>query len=54
LVLDALALDKHAGGRLRWVLPTAAAVEVRQDVPDDLVAHVLDGLLAGVPASAGG
>ncbi len=55
VVLEALAQDKkHAGGRLRWVLPTAAAVEVRQDVPDDLVARVLEGLLAGVPVSEGG
>jgi shikimate kinase/3-dehydroquinate synthase len=55
MVLDALARDKkHAGGRLRWVLPTAAAVEVRQDVPDELVARVLRELLAGSPAAQGG
>jgi shikimate kinase/3-dehydroquinate synthase len=53
VVLDALALDKkHTGGRLRWVLPTANAVEVRQDVPDALVARILDGLLAGSPAGS--
>ena len=34
-----LATDKkHAGGRLRWVLPTADGVVVRDDVPDELVA----------------
>jgi shikimate kinase/3-dehydroquinate synthase len=50
-VLDALGRDKkHAGGRLRWVLPTTSAVEVRSDVPDDLMRTVLDGLLAGAPA----
>ena len=37
-VLDHLATDKkHAGGRLRWVLPTADGVEVRADVPDEVV-----------------
>ena len=49
-----LAADKkHAGGRLRWVLPTADGVEVRSDVPDDVVASVLDGLLAGAHLRAG-
>jgi shikimate kinase/3-dehydroquinate synthase len=53
-VLDGLAADKkHAGGRLRWVLPTADGVEVRSDVPDDVVASVLDGLLAGAHLRAG-
>ena len=28
---------KHAGGRLRWVLPTADGVVVRSDVPDAVV-----------------
>lgn len=38
-VLDLLATDKkHHGGRLRWVLPTATGVEVRSDIPDDVVA----------------
>lgn len=44
---------KHAAGRLRWVLPTASGVDVRADVPDELVAEVLTGLLAGSPAQAG-
>ncbi|MDH5242478.1 MAG: bifunctional shikimate kinase/3-dehydroquinate synthase [Chloroflexota bacterium] len=37
-VLGHLATDKkHAGGRLRWVLPTAAGVEIRADIGDDVV-----------------
>ena len=28
---------KHAGGQLRWVLPTADGVVVRSDVPDAIV-----------------
>jgi 3-dehydroquinate synthase len=47
-VIDAIGRDKkHAGGRLRWVLPTAAAVEVRTDVPDDLVERVVGEVVAG-------
>ena len=35
-VLEATGTDKkHAAGRLRWVLPTADGVVVRDDVPDD-------------------
>jgi shikimate kinase/3-dehydroquinate synthase len=53
-VLDALGRDKkHAGGQLRWVLPTAAGVEVRSDVPEAMVERVLGGLLDGTPAAAG-
>ena len=45
---DLLAADKKvAGGRLRWVLPTATGVIVRSDVPDGAVA-------AGVAAALGG
>ncbi|HET7727011.1 MAG TPA: bifunctional shikimate kinase/3-dehydroquinate synthase [Candidatus Limnocylindrales bacterium] len=52
-VLDALGADKkHARGRLRWVLPTAAGYEVRADVPDELVAAVAADILAGAPAAA--
>ena len=37
-VLDLLATDKkHHGGRLRWVLPSGTGVEVRDDIPDDVV-----------------
>jgi 3-dehydroquinate synthase len=46
-VLGHLATDKkHAGGRLRWVLPTADGVEVRTDVPDEIVADAAGSLLA--------
>ncbi len=38
---------KHAGGRLRWVLPTADGVEVRDDVPDAVVADAVRAILAG-------
>jgi shikimate kinase / 3-dehydroquinate synthase len=46
-VLGHLATDKkHAGGRLRWVLPTADGVEVRTDVPDEIVADAAGWVLA--------
>lgn len=46
-VLDHLGADKkHAAGRLRWVLPTANAHVVRDDVPDGVVRSVAAGLLA--------
>ncbi|HEX7346882.1 MAG TPA: bifunctional shikimate kinase/3-dehydroquinate synthase [Candidatus Limnocylindrales bacterium] len=46
-VLRHLALDKkHDGGRLRWVLPTADGVEVRSDVPDEIVVDAAGSLLA--------
>ena len=51
-VLDHLATDKkHAGGRLRWVLPTATGVEVRADVPAEVVEAAASGLLA-TPSAA--
>jgi 3-dehydroquinate synthetase/shikimate kinase len=47
-ILAALGTDKkHAGGRLRWVLPTANGVEVRSDVPDDVVEAAARGVVAG-------
>jgi shikimate kinase/3-dehydroquinate synthase len=47
-VLDAMGVDKKVqGGRLRWVLPTGAAVTVRSDVPAGLVRAVSAGVLAG-------
>jgi shikimate kinase / 3-dehydroquinate synthase len=53
-VLRAVAGDKkHVGGRLRWVLPTAGSVEVRADVPDDLVERIVDELLAPAASAAG-
>ena len=53
VVLDHLRVDKkHAGGALRWVLPTASGNEVRTDVPEALVRDVVGGLLAS--AAVGG
>jgi shikimate kinase/3-dehydroquinate synthase len=50
-VLAATGTDKkHAGGRLRWVLPTADGVVVRDDVPAEAVEAAVRGVLAGVPA----
>jgi shikimate kinase/3-dehydroquinate synthase len=52
-VLAALATDKkHAAGSLRWVLPTADGVVVRDDVPAELVERVAAGLLAPVGSAA--
>jgi len=46
-VLDHLATDKkHRAGRLRWVLPTADGVVVRDDVDPATVEQVAAGLLA--------
>jgi 3-dehydroquinate synthetase/shikimate kinase len=45
-VLAHLATDKkHAGGRMRWVLPTATGVEVRSDVPEALVREAATAML---------
>ena len=47
-VLEATGTDKkHAAGRLRWVLPTADGVVVRDDVPDEVVAAAVAAILAG-------
>jgi shikimate kinase/3-dehydroquinate synthase len=52
-VLAALATDKkHAAGRLRWILPTADGIVVREDVPSELVERVAAGLLAPVGNAA--
>jgi shikimate kinase/3-dehydroquinate synthase len=54
-VRDALANDKkHAGGRLRWVLPTADGVVVRSDVPDGVVAAAIEAMLAPSASIPGG
>jgi 3-dehydroquinate synthetase/shikimate kinase len=46
-VLRHLGTDKkHAAGRLRWVVPTTDGVEVRTDVPDELVTEAAGSLLA--------
>ena len=50
-VVAAIASDKkHAGGRLRWVLPTATGVTVRSDVPDEAIAAAARGVFAGAAA----
>lgn len=52
-VLGGLATDKkHAGGALRWVLPTADGYEVRSDVPAELVERVVAGLLSPVATAS--
>jgi shikimate kinase/3-dehydroquinate synthase len=52
-VVEATGTDKkHTGGRLRWVLPTADGVVVRDDVPADAVAAAVAGVVAGSPAGA--
>lgn len=46
-VLDHLGADKkHAGGRLRWILPTADGVTVRDDVDPSIVEAAASSLLA--------
>lgn len=37
---------KHAGGQLRWVLPTAGGVAVRDDIAPDVVERAASSLLA--------
>jgi 3-dehydroquinate synthetase/shikimate kinase len=52
-VVDATGTDKkHAGGRLRWVLPTADGIVVRDDVPSEAVEAAVAGILAGTPAGS--
>ena len=51
-VLDHLATDKkHAAGRLRWVLPTADGVVVRDDIEPAVVERAAAGLLASPTGS---
>ncbi len=51
-VLDHLSTDKkHSGGRLRWVLPTETGVDVRSDVPDELVRSASEAMLGAGAAS---
>jgi 3-dehydroquinate synthetase len=42
---------KHSGGRLRWVLPTASGVVVRDDVPSEAVVDAVGTVLAGSVAA---
>lgn len=52
-VLPRLLTDKkHAGGSLRWVLPTADGHVIDADVPEDLVREAAATVLAGRPALA--
>jgi 3-dehydroquinate synthase len=52
-VMDHLATDKkHAAGRLRWVLPTATGVVVRDDVDPAVVERAAARLLAAPSGSA--
>ncbi len=52
-VMDYLAADKkHAAGRLRWVIPTADGVAVRDDIDPSIVERAAAGLLAGGSAGA--
>jgi shikimate kinase/3-dehydroquinate synthase len=54
-VLAATATDKkHAGGRLRWVLPTRDGTIVRDDVPEEAVAAAVRSVLPGRRAAATG
>jgi 3-dehydroquinate synthetase/shikimate kinase len=47
-VLAPLGADKkHAGGALRWVLPTADGHAIDAELPDELVRDVAAGVLAG-------
>jgi shikimate kinase / 3-dehydroquinate synthase len=52
-VMEHLAADKkHAAGRLRWVLPTADGVVVRDDVDPAIVERTAAGLLAASSGTA--
>lgn len=52
-VLAHMATDKkHSRGRLRWVLPTASGVEIRADVPDEVVREAANSMLAGGSGSS--
>jgi 3-dehydroquinate synthetase len=51
-VLGHLGTDKkHAGGQLRWVLPTTDGIVVRNDVPSDVVERAASSLLAAGSAA---
>jgi 3-dehydroquinate synthetase len=51
-VMDHLATDKkHAEGRLRWVLPTADGVVIRDDIDPALIERAAAGQLAAPSAS---
>jgi 3-dehydroquinate synthetase/shikimate kinase len=51
-VLQAMSADKkHVAGRLSWVLPANDGVEVRSDVPDEVVRAALAGVLVAAEAA---
>jgi shikimate kinase/3-dehydroquinate synthase len=51
-ILEHLSTDKkHAGGRLRWVLPTASGVEVHSDIPDAIVRDAATAMVAARTAA---
>jgi shikimate kinase/3-dehydroquinate synthase len=53
-VIAATGTDKkHAGGRLRWVLPTGDGMVVRDDVPAEAVEAAVTRVLTGQPAIVG-
>jgi hypothetical protein len=52
-VVSATGADKkHAGGRLRWVLPTDDGVVVRDDVPPATIVEAVRHVLAGSATTA--
>ena len=52
-VLAFMATDKkHAGGALRWVLPTADGYAIDAAVPEELIREVASGVLAGRAVAA--
>ncbi|MEO5705167.1 MAG: bifunctional shikimate kinase/3-dehydroquinate synthase [Candidatus Limnocylindrales bacterium] len=51
-VLAFMSTDKkHAGRALRWVLPTVDGYAIDAEVPEELVADVARGVIAGLPAT---
>jgi 3-dehydroquinate synthetase/shikimate kinase len=53
-VLEFMSTDKKRSGQtLRWVLPTGDGHTIDAEVPDDLVAEVAQGVLAGSAAPTG-
>ncbi len=47
-VREAMRVDKkQRGGTLRWVVPTATDVDIRADIPDEILTPALESVLAG-------
>ena len=54
-IIGHLAADKkHAAGRLRWVLPTADGIVIRDDIDQGVVERVAAGLLATTESGSAG